>query len=219
MNEQKKVPPGRFIVIEGLEGAGKTTALATVRRCLVQAGIQQVVETREPGGTPLAEQLRQLVKQQHEESIQPITELLLMYASRAQLVANRIKPALSAGQWVLADRHDLSSQAYQGGGRQLGKDVLHTLKTLVLGDFKPDLTLYLDIPPQMGLQRARQRGALDRIEQEQIPFFERTRERYLELAAVDPTIEVIDASASVEHVTCQLNTVIDRYLQQWSPHG
>lgn len=184
---------GKFIVIEGLEGAGKSTAIATVKQYLESRG-HQVVCTREPGGTPLAEQLRSLVKQADlQEKVAPETELLLMYASRVQLLANVIRPALAAGNWVLADRHDLSSRAYQGGGRQLADSLLDTLRTAVLGDTRPDLTLYLDIDPAQGLARAASRGELDRIEQEQLSFFQRTRAKYLEIAVKEPNIVVIDA--------------------------
>jgi dTMP kinase len=191
---------GKFIVIEGLEGAGKSTAIATVKQYLKSRG-HQVVCTREPGGTPLAEQLRTLVKQADlQEQIAPETELLLMYASRVQLLTNVIRPALAAGNWVLADRHDLSSRAYQGGGRQLGDSLLDTLRTAVLGDTRPDLTLYLDIDPALGLARAASRGELDRIEQEQLSFFQRTRAKYLEIAAKEPNIVVIDASQPLPQV-------------------
>lgn len=191
---------GKFIVIEGLEGAGKSTAIATVKQYLESRG-HQVVCTREPGGTPLAEQLRTLVKQADlQEHIAPETELLLMYASRVQLLTNVIRPALAAGNWVLADRHDLSSRAYQGGGRQLGDNLLDTLRTAVLGDTRPDLTLYLDIDPALGLSRAASRGELDRIEQEQLSFFQRTRAKYLEIAAKEPNIVVIDAGQPLAQV-------------------
>lgn len=215
MTQQSPRQPGRFIVIEGLEGAGKTTAMQVVQGVLQQHGINDWLTTREPGGTPLAEQLRTLVKQAHDEQVTPETELLLMYASRSQLVANRIKPALAAGQWVLGDRHDWSSQAYQGGGRQLPAAMLNTLRDLVLGDFRPDLTLYLDIEPQRGLQRARQRGELDRIEQEDIDFFQRTRACYLRLAEKEPHAHVIDANQSLAAVSAQVTQVLNTTLQQW----
>lgn len=191
---------GKFIVIEGLEGAGKSTAIATVKQYLTRQG-HQVICTREPGGTPLAEQLRHLVKQTDlTEQLAPETELLLMYAARVQLLTNVIRPALAAGQWVLADRHDLSSRAYQGGGRQLGDQLINTLGQAVLGATRPDLTLYLDIDPAQGLTRAAHRGALDRIEQEQLSFFERTREKYLQIAAQEANIVVIDAAQSLPQV-------------------
>ena len=190
---------GRFIVIEGLEGAGKSTAISTVLTWLKQQG-KTVVQTREPGGTPLAEQIRTLVKAIRDEAIAPETELLLMYAARSQLLANVIRPALLKGDWVLADRHDLSSRAYQGGGRQIDAKVIDQIRSVVVKETTPDLTLYLDIDPVIGLKRAQARGELDRIEQEQLEFFQRTRARYLEIAKTDPSIVVIDASQALELV-------------------
>ncbi len=203
----------KFIVIEGLEGAGKTTARDAIVDVLQQHGIHDLVFTREPGGTPLAEQLRTLVKQGIEgEQVTDKAELLMLYAARVQLVENVIKPALARGAWVVGDRHDLSSQAYQGGGRGMDAALMSTLREAVLGNFRPDLTLYLDVTPEIGLQRARARGALDRIEQESLRFFERTRERYLALAAADPAIVTIDASQTVDEVTTSLKGVLHRWL-------
>ncbi len=202
---------GKFIVVEGLEGAGKSSAIATITRHLQAKGIS-VVNVREPGGTPLAENLRELVKRDWDERLTAETELLLMYASRSQLVENVIRPALAKGSWVLADRHDLSSRAYQGGGRQLGDEKLQQLKRLVLGDFNPDLTLILDVSPKVGLERARQRGELDRIEQENLEFFERTRRRYLEIAAREPHIDVINAEASLHEVHENLLQCLEQQL-------
>ncbi|BBG59177.1 Thymidylate kinase [Providencia rustigianii] len=202
----------QFIVIEGLEGAGKTTAINTVVETLKLAGINEMVFTREPGGTPLAEKLRELIKQGIEgDKVTDKAELLMLYAARVQLVDTVIKPALAAGKWVIGDRHDLSSQAYQGGGREIDRHLMASLRNLVLGDFKPSLTLYLDLPPELGLQRARSRGELDRIEKESLAFFERTRHRYLELAAADDTILTIDASQDIE----QVQTDIRRTLLEW----
>ena len=206
---------GKFIVIEGLEGAGKTTAINTVARILNQYHICDLQFTREPGGTPIAEALRNLIKNGLDD--EPLTdkaELLMLYAARIQLIDNVIKPALNAGKWVIGDRHDLSTQAYQGGGRQLDKVFIATLKEQVLGNFKPDLTLYLDIEPQIGLMRARARGELDRIEQQSLPFFERIRQRYLELANQDETIFTIDASKSISQVTMQIEQILTTWLTQ-----
>ena len=206
---------GKFIVIEGLEGAGKTTAINTVARILNQYNICDLQFTREPGGTPIAEALRNLIKNGLDD--EPLTdkaELLMLYAARIQLIDNVIKPALNAGKWVIGDRHDLSTQAYQGGGRQLDKVFIATLKEQVLGNFKPDLTLYLDIEPQIGLMRARARGELDRIEQQSLPFFERIRQRYLELANQDETIFTIDASKSISQVTMQIEQILTTWLTQ-----
>ncbi|PIF22528.1 dTMP kinase [Candidatus Pantoea floridensis] len=203
----------KFIVIEGLEGAGKTTARNAVVAALHEHGINDVVFTREPGGTPLAEQLRVLVKQGIDgEQVTDKAELLMLYAARVQLVENVIKPALARGAWVIGDRHDLSSQAYQGGGRGVDAKLMTTLRDAVLGDFRPDLTLYLDVTPEVGLQRARARGELDRIEQESLRFFERTRECYLALAAQDPSILTIDATQNIDEVTLSLKTALRRWL-------
>ncbi|MBL4742512.1 MAG: dTMP kinase [Idiomarina sp.] len=202
---------GKFIVIEGLEGAGKSTAIASIVSHLQAKGIR--AETvREPGGTPMAEVLRDLVKKQWQEQVSSMTELLLMYASRVQLVDNVIKPALDKGRWVIGDRHDLSSQAYQGGGRQLGSEKLQQLKQLTLGEFKPDLTLYLDIDAEAGLERAKGRGELDRIEQEDLAFFERTRARYQQLVAADPSIVAIDASQPMQQVHKDILRAIEEKL-------
>lgn len=203
----------KFIVIEGLEGAGKTTARDTVVATLCAQGINDIVFTREPGGTPLAEKLRDLIKQGIDgEVLTDKAEVLMLYAARVQLVENVIKPALARGSWVVGDRHDLSSQAYQGGGRGIDSKLMTSLRDTVLGEFRPDLTLYLDLPPVVGLARARARGELDRIEQESLAFFERARARYLELAAVDSSIKTIDASQPIEQVSESISQVLKQWL-------
>lgn len=205
----------KFIVLEGLEGAGKTSARDTVVAVLKELGINEFVFTREPGGTPLAEKLRQLIKQgESDEVITDKAELLMLYAARVQLVENVIKPALKQGKWVIGDRHDLSSQAYQGGGRGLDSNLLMTLKQAVLGDFTPDLTLYLDVDPEIGLARARSRGELDRIEQQQIDFFQRTRQRYLQLVEADEKSVTIDANLDFPEVNKQLRQAITQWFQR-----
>ncbi|MGP8307762.1 dTMP kinase [Vibrio sp. YIC-376] len=202
-----------FIVIEGLEGAGKSTAIKTVLDTLNEAGIHDIVNTREPGGTPLAEKMRALVKDEHEgEVLQDMTELLLLYAARVQLVENVIKPALAKGQWVVGDRHDMSSQAYQGGGRQIDASLMKNLRDTTLGDFKPALTLYMDIDPKIGLERARGRGELDRIEKMDISFFERTRERYLDIANNDPSVVVINAEQTIDKVSQDIQEALNEWL-------
>ncbi|NTU36928.1 dTMP kinase [Vibrio diabolicus] len=202
-----------FIVVEGLEGAGKSTAIKTVLDTLKAAGIENIVNTREPGGTPLAEKMRALVKEEHEgEELKDMTELLLLYAARVQLVENVIKPALANGQWVVGDRHDMSSQAYQGGGRQIDASLMKNLRDTTLGDFKPAFTLYMDIDPRVGLERARGRGELDRIEKMDISFFERTRERYLEIAHADPSIVIINAEQTIEDVSRDIRDALNEWL-------
>lgn len=204
----------KFIVIEGLEGAGKSTAINAVLETLNRAGIMDIKHTREPGGTVLAETLRTLVKQEHEgEILQDMTELLLMYAARVQLVENVIKPALADGLWVVGDRHDMSSQAYQGGGRQIAKETMRSLKETTLGTFKPDLTLYLDIDPRVGLERARGRGELDRIEKMDMSFFDRTRERYLELANSDDSVLIINAEQPIDKVASDIEIMLTGWLE------
>ncbi|MGQ8818495.1 dTMP kinase [Serratia sp. NA_13] len=205
----------KFVVIEGLEGAGKTTARDTVVDVLREHGINDIAFTREPGGTPLAEKLRDLFKRGVDGELPTIkAEVLMLYAARVQLVETVIKPALARGAWVVGDRHDLSSQAYQGGGRGVDQQLMASLRDTVLGDFRPGLTLYLDLPPIVGLQRARARGELDRIEQEALPFFERTRARYQELAAQDASIITVDASQSLDQVTATIRHCVSQWLQQ-----
>jgi len=208
-----------YIVIEGLEGAGKTTARNTVVETLQQLGIEDLVFTREPGGTVLAEKLRSLVldiRATGDEVIVDKAEVLMFYAARVQLVETVIKPALAKGQWVIGDRHDLSTQAYQGGGRGIDRQMLSTLRDAVLGDFRPNLTLYLDVTPEVGLKRARARGELDRIEQESWGFFQRTRARYQELAARDASIRIIDATRPLEKVMADIRQTVTSWVQE---HG
>ena len=206
----------KFIVIEGLEGAGKSTAHQCVVDALKELGIDDVVFTREPGGTPLAEKLRHLIKHETEEPVTDKAELLMLYAARIQLVENVIKPALAQGKWVVGDRHDMSSQAYQGGGRQLDQRLLQGLKETILGDFEPDLTLYLDIDPAVGLARARGRGELDRIEQQNLDFFHRTRARYLALVKDNPKAVIINAEQSVEQVQQDIRQALRRFVENES---
>ncbi|MEZ8142251.1 dTMP kinase [Enterovibrio norvegicus FF-33] len=204
---------GKFIVVEGLEGAGKTTAIHNVIETLKDCGISDIETTREPGGTPLAEQMRALVKEGHpDEPLTDMAELLLLYAARIQLVDNVIKPALTRGAYVVGDRHDMSSQAYQGGGRGFDKALMQNLRDTVLGDFRPDFTLYMDLDPAIGLSRAKARGELDRIEKMQLDFFHRTRERYLEMANADDSVVIIDASQSIENVTKDIRNALETWL-------
>lgn len=205
---------GKFIVIEGLEGAGKSSAVAILTQAIEAAG-HIVVNTREPGGTAMAEAIRDIVKHDWiEEKVTVEAELLLMYAARAQLVQNVILPNLKKGFWVLGDRHDMSSQAYQGGGRQIDQNMIESLRTITLKDFRPDFTLYLDVEPKEGLKRAKGRGELDRIEQEDISFFERTRQRYLLLAKQDPNCVVINTMQSMQAVHMDVELAIKQFLEK-----
>lgn len=206
-----------YIVIEGLEGAGKTTARDVVVETLRDLGVNDLLFTREPGGTVLAEKLRGLVldiKSVGDEVITDKAEVLMFYAARVQLVETVIKPALASGQWVIGDRHDLSTQAYQGGGRGIDRTMLATLRDAVLGDFRPNLTLYLDVTPEVGLKRARARGDLDRIEQESLNFFNRTRARYLELAAADDSIITVDATQALEKVMSDIRAAVTAWVAE-----
>lgn len=207
---------GKFIVVEGLEGAGKSSAIKVIEQALNEKNIN-FVKTREPGGTLLAEQLREIVKSaDHQETLTQETELLLMYASRSQLLANVIQPALKQGQWVIGDRHDLSSRAYQGGGRQFNNQVMDAIADVTLKGFKPDLTLYLDLDPQIGLARAEARGELDRIEVEKLDFFQRVRAKYLEYAAQDESIITIDAAQPMAKVHDDIYVALTHYLKLYS---
>lgn len=203
---------GQFIVIEGLEGAGKSSAVELVHNIITAEVGHEPVCTREPGGTPLAEKIRDLVKiAEPNDPLCDEAECLLFYAARTQLITNVIKPALAKGQWVLGDRHNLSSLAYQGGGRGL-MPLVKAISDASLHGFKPDLTLYLDIEPSLGLKRASQRGALDRIEKQHIAFFERARETFLQFAAQDSSIIVIDASQTMEKVHQDIRAELTKRL-------
>ncbi|MEI2454638.1 dTMP kinase [Lysobacter firmicutimachus] len=192
----------RFVTLEGGEGAGKSTVLAALRGAFEDAGIDAVY-TREPGGTPLAEQIRGLMLDTHHEPAAPETELLLAFAARAQHVRATIAPALARGRWVISDRFTDASYAYQGAGRGLDLHFIAELERRVVG-LRPALTLLLDVPVDVGLARARGRGAADRIESERNDFFERVRHAYRERAAAEPErFAVIDAGQPAEAVAQQ----------------
>lgn len=209
--------PGRFISLEGGEGAGKSTQLQTVARCLTAAGIP-FLTTREPGGTSRAEAIRGLLLSPGErEPMASETELLLMFAARAQHVKQRIEPALAAGTWVLCDRFTDATRAYQGGGRGLDLSQIDALAAWVHGDCWPDLTLLLDVPAAQGLARAEKRSAKDRIEQEALAFFERVRAHYLAQAAAEPErFRVIDAAPAEAAVTAQVTAAVEAFLARES---
>jgi dTMP kinase len=195
---------GRFITLEGIEGAGKSSLQAALAQALTGPG-RTLVTTREPGGTPLAEQIRAVALARRDEAMPPATELLLMFAARAAHVAQRIEPALARGDWVLCDRFTDASRAYQGGGRGLATATIENLVAIAHPGLAPDRTLLLDLPPDLGLARARQRGSGgDRFEDERLAFFARVRQRYCELAAAEPGHwRVIDATATPEAVLQQ----------------
>lgn len=195
---------GRFITLEGGEGAGKSTHARSVGAWFEQRG-RTVVLTREPGGSPLAEAVRELVLRDWTEGVTPQTELLLMFAARAAHVAHRIRPALDANQDVVCDRFIDASWAYQGAGRGVADEHLHALERLTLGDLKPDLTLVFDLPPDVGLARAKRRGDANRFEAETLAFMERVRGAYLARAQADRNrYVVLDATRPVDEVQEQI---------------
>ena len=205
---------GRFISVEGGEGAGKSSNLEHIVATLRRRGIDPEI-TREPGGTPLAEELRALLLAPREESLAPMTELLLMFAARAQHLAERIEPALAAGRWVVCDRFTDATFAYQGGGRELDPAHIETLAALVHPTRWPDLTLYLDLAPEQGLARARGRGEPDRIERESRCFFERVRAVYVDRARAEPErFAVIDASRSLDEVRADVTLALDLFCDR-----
>jgi dTMP kinase len=194
----------RFVTFEGIEGVGKTTQVARVSRALASRGVAHVV-TREPGGTPLAENIRHVVLTARDETLPPTAELLLMFAARAVHLANHIEPNLRAGRWVICDRFTDATYAYQGGGRQLSAEPIRELESMVQGVRRPDLTVLLDAPVEAALARAAARNAgaaADRFERERGEFFERVRNVYLTRAADEPNrIALIDATQSVDEVS------------------
>ncbi len=191
---------GLFITIEGIEGAGKTTVIQSITSVLDEAKISHRL-TREPGGTAMAEEIRALLLSTREEKVDPVAELLMMYAARVQHVSQIIKPALKSGQHVICDRFNDSTFAYQGGGRGLSIELIKGIDHLTLGDFVPDLTLLLDLDVAIGLERASNRSEKDRIEQEKYEFFEKVRAAYLARARQHPhRYQIIDASQTVDEV-------------------
>ncbi len=198
---------GRFLTVEGIEGVGKSTQVAHLSASLHERGIAHVV-TREPGGTPLAERIRELVLKSGDEPLTDAAELLLMFAARAVHLANHVEPNLKAGRWVLCDRFIDATYAYQGGGRGLSNDHIRQLDVMVSGARQPDLTVLLDAPVQQALERAAKRNAgaaADRFESERSDFFERVRAAYRARAAAHPArIAVVNASQSVEQVATQI---------------
>ena len=203
---------GRFITLEGGEGVGKTTNIAYIQS-LLEANNISVLLTREPGGTTLAENLRELLLDKEQEAIAEQAELLMMFAARAQHIKHVIIPALEQGCWVLCDRFTDATYAYQGGGRGMSLSSIRWLESFVQGDLRPDLTLLLDAPIQVGMDRAGQRGALDRFESEKIVFFEQVRQAYLSIAEQQAErVKIIDASANLENVQTQIKQIITPFI-------
>jgi len=201
---------GKFISIEGLEGVGKTTQAQVICKWLEDNGIDYI-RTREPGGTEIAESIRELVLEHHKEKMDSKTELLLVFAARQQHVETLIKPALASGKWVLSDRFTDATYAYQGGGRELDTSLIAELEQLILKDFQPHTTIWFDCDAQTGLSRARARGALDRIELEDISFFDRCRKSYLNRSLSDPSRFIkLDAAQDIKTVSDDLIAALNK---------
>jgi len=195
---------GKFISIEGVEGVGKSTNIEAIKKFLEVKKIDFVV-TREPGGTVLSEKIRELLLQANSEAPGEMTELLLIFASRAQHLEKVIRPALENGIWIICDRFTDATYAYQGGGRGLKTSVIAELESMVLGELRPDLTIILDLDPETGLARAKERGELDRFENEKDEFFNKVRSAYLDIARSNPDrCFVIDASQNIEQVSADI---------------
>lgn len=196
------------MTLEGGEGVGKTSNITFIQSLLEEKNIP-VLLTREPGGTVLAEAMRELLLDKNQEEIAEQTELLMMFAARAQHIKHVIKPALEQGTWVLCDRFTDATYAYQGGGRKMDFSAINWLENFVQGNLRPDLTLLFDAPIQIGMERAGQRGQLDRFESEKMAFFEQVRQAYLRIAEQQPQrVKIIDARVSLEKVQLQIHQII-----------
>ncbi len=205
----------RFITVEGIEGVGKSTHMAFIQQWLEARGVK-VETSREPGGTPLAEQIRDLLLSPRTENMPEMAELLMMFAARSVHLENRIRPALEQGRWLLCDRFTDATFAYQGAGRGMNTDRIAELEESVQGDLRPHLTLLLDAPVEVGLGRARARGEADRFEQEAVEFFRRVRQGYLARAKADPgRVRIVNASGSLEQVQADLVGVLEEAWAQW----
>ena len=203
---------GKFITVEGIEGVGKSTNIAAVVECIRASG-HEVLTTREPGGTPFAEDIRDILMNRGDEPVPAIAELLLMFAARSFNVTNVIVPALEAGTWVVCDRFTDSTRAYQGGGRGIPMETIDRIADWVHGDTWPDLTILLDAPVDVGMARAGSRSEPDRFEQEQHEFFERVRDCYLALAKAEKErFVVVDTSRPIERVSAEVVAVVKRLM-------
>ena len=204
---------GKFITLEGGEGVGKTTNIVFVKEYLESHGVA-VLQTREPGGTAMAEEIRNLLLKKNNEGICNEAELLMMFAARAQHINQVIRPALVQGKWVICDRFTEATYAYQGGGRNLDVSIISWLENLVQGDFRPDLTLLLDAPVDVGMKRANDRAELDRFESEKIDFFNRVRTAYLKLAKLhSDRILIVNANQGLPMVQREIQDAIDDLLK------
>lgn len=212
MNIDSNSLTGKFITLEGLEGAGKTTCIRYIESYFKKQSVALLL-TREPGGTPFAEEIRELLLAPRDEKVNDDVELLLMFAARAQHLNQKILPALQSGQWVLSDRFTDATYAYQGAGRGIDAGKIAQLEQLVQKSLKPDLTLFLDVPIEVGLQRANQRGELDRFEREEVDFFQRVREAYLQRAKLySSRFVIIDTNRELEEVYQSISTALDLFL-------
>ncbi len=210
----KRAGRGCFITVEGTEGVGKSSNIAFIEQQLTEAGVD-VVTTREPGGTPLGEEVRTLLLDHRHSGMSVDAELLLMFAARAQHIEQLIEPALARGQWVLCDRFTDATYAYQGGGRGISVERIAVLEQWVQGALRPDITVLLDLPVEIGLARAAERGSADRFEKEQQPFFKQVRNAYLAQAEGAPErYRIIDASHTLEEVQQQLQRVMKNLLSE-----
>lgn len=206
------VTKGQFITVEGTEGVGKSTNMAFIETWLKNTG-KELVVTREPGGTELGEKLRAVLLDAKEQSMCDDTELLLMFAARAQHIQEIIQPALDAGKWVLCDRFTDATYAYQGGGRGIDMSRIAQLEQWVQGDLRPDMTLILDLPVAIGLERAGKRSTPDRFELEKHDFFNKVRDTYLARAKAQPErYQVIDASPSISDVQTAIQAVLEKMV-------
>ena len=203
---------GRFISVEGIEGVGKSTNMDVLVQKIEAAG-HEVLTTREPGGTPLAEEIRDILMNRGDEPVPEIAEVLLMFAARSFSVNNVIRPALEAGTWVVCDRFTDSTRAYQGGGRGISMKTIDQVADWVHGDAWPDITILLDAPVEVGMERVGKRGATDRFEQERNEFFERVRNCYLEIAQAEPgRFVVVDTARDIDEVRLDMAALADKIL-------
>lgn len=205
---------GKFLTIEGVEGVGKSTNLHSIRKTLERENIN-FITTREPGGTIVAEKIRTLLLEHHDEKLCELSELLLVFAARAQHIETVIKPALEKGLWVLCDRFTDATYAYQGGGRGLSSSTISQLENLSQGSLRPDFTLILDLDPKIGLARAKNRGELDRFEVEKMDFFQKVRATYIAISKREPErCRVVDASRPIDAVSNDVTEQLMTFIRE-----